>query len=357
MIHIIGFVQRKAAPATRSLPAAAVMMQQRCFQPRARLVAYGLDYGKSDVQPAIPPPAVETVKGESPPAEARRDKWAHALAAPEKGCLLLARDGMFGESQKYFKNAVILVIEHGATGSVGLILNQPTVRSMGEVTGGDSGLAHLPGLERNRLYFGGDVGKRRDDGLDVVNFMHGRDDCEGIEVIKGVKLGGLPDALALVAQGKADPSEFKFFVRFCGWGPGQLAREVKLGAWYAAACDVGTVLDQYTDESQPAALWTEVLARMGGKYKTLAENGRLGARHNAVGVWGWLSVLCALLRWGPGQLARKVKLGAWSAAACDMGTVLNQYTDESQPAALWTEVLARMGGKYKALAEMWGGHR
>eukprot|EP00611_Tribonema_gayanum_P030937 TRINITY_DN8769_c0_g1_i1.p1 TRINITY_DN8769_c0_g1~~TRINITY_DN8769_c0_g1_i1.p1 ORF type:complete len:319 (+),score=79.19 TRINITY_DN8769_c0_g1_i1:62-1018(+) len=238
---------------------------------RARLVAYGLDYGNSDVQPAIAPPAVETVKGESPPAEARRDKWAHALAAPEKGCLLLARDGMFGESQKYFKNAVILVIEHGATGSVGLILNQPTVRSMGEVTGGDSGLAHLPGLELNRLYFGGDVGKRRDDGLDVVNFMHGRDDCEGIEVIKGVKLGGLPDALALVAQGKADPSEFKFFVRFCGWGPGQLAREVKLGAWYAAACDVGTVLNQYTDESQPAALWTEVLARMGGKYKALAE--------------------------------------------------------------------------------------
>ncbi|KAG5181553.1 hypothetical protein JKP88DRAFT_354682 [Tribonema minus] len=197
---------------------------------------------------------------------------------------------------------------------------------------------HL-GLERNRLYFGGDVGKRRDDGLDVVNFMHGRDDCEGIEVIKGVKLGGLPDALALVAQGKADPSEFKFFVRFCGWGPGQLAREVKLGAWYAAACDVGTVLDQYTDESQPAALWTEVLARMGGKYKTLAENS-----------------LCASAV-GPRQLARKVKLGAWSAAACDMGTVLNQYTDESQPAALWTEVLARMGGKYKALAEMWGGHR
>ncbi|KAG5184482.1 hypothetical protein JKP88DRAFT_354442 [Tribonema minus] len=196
-----------------------------------------------------------------------------------------------------------------------------------------------------------------------VNFMHGRDDCEGIEVIKGVKLGGLPDALALVAQGKADPSEFKFFVRFCGWGPGQLAREVKLGAWYAAACDVGTVLDQYTDESQPAALWTEVLARMGGKYKTLAE--KWGGADDLDSSYfnsylngnSGVPFLCALLRWGPGQLARKVKLGAWSAAACDMGTVLNQYTDESQPAALWTEVLARMGGKYKALAEMWGGHR
>jgi hypothetical protein len=70
----------------------------------------------------------------------------------------------------------------------------------------------IPGLEHNTLYFGGDVGRRRDDGMDTVNLLHGRADIAGIEVMKGVKLGGLADALEAIARGTANAEEFKVCV-------------------------------------------------------------------------------------------------------------------------------------------------
>ena len=104
--------------------------------------------------------------------------WAHPIGSrPEKGCLIIARPDAFLESQRYFAEAVILLIEYSpSSGAVGLILNRPTqftLQSLGfDITSPEDGSSSVPKPEdrekespvnipsflmENRLYFGGDV--------------------------------------------------------------------------------------------------------------------------------------------------------------------------------------------------------
>lgn len=69
---------------------------------------------------------------------------------------MLASEEMFTQQQQYFYRSVIVVIQHGQEGTVGLILNRPTTFTMGDVCTGD--LMSVPGLEDNvsvRLLGGG----------------------------------------------------------------------------------------------------------------------------------------------------------------------------------------------------------
>eukprot|EP00884_Botryococcus_braunii_P007706 jgi/Botrbrau1/16937/Bobra.49_2s0006.1 len=65
--------------------------------------------GREDAGPAGPKPRTELGDG----------VWAHPITQPEKGCLLLAHPLMFQDNQKYFAQAVILLVEHGEAGSMG----------------------------------------------------------------------------------------------------------------------------------------------------------------------------------------------------------------------------------------------
>ena len=95
--------------------------------------------------------------------------WAHVLAAPEQGCLLLANPLMFTTSQTYFNKAVILLFGHGAEGSAGVIVNKQTQHVMGEFRGAST----LPAsYDACPLYLGGDVGPEVGIGLDRRALAH-----------------------------------------------------------------------------------------------------------------------------------------------------------------------------------------
>lgn len=79
----------------------------------------------------------------------------------------------------------------------------------------------------NALYFGGDVGEG------TVSFLHGSELVRGsAEVLPGVFVGGYDSACELVKAGDIAAKDFKFFARYCGWGPGQLESECARGVWY-----------------------------------------------------------------------------------------------------------------------------
>ncbi len=59
--------------------------------------------------------------------------WAHSLPRPERGAVLLAHPLMFEQSQQYFHQAVILLLDHDSTGSYGVILNRPSDYKMGQL--------------------------------------------------------------------------------------------------------------------------------------------------------------------------------------------------------------------------------
>eukprot|EP00227_Mantoniella_beaufortii_P015131 CAMPEP_0197596210 /NCGR_PEP_ID=MMETSP1326-20131121/24570_1 /TAXON_ID=1155430 /ORGANISM="Genus nov. species nov., Strain RCC2288" /LENGTH=451 /DNA_ID=CAMNT_0043162673 /DNA_START=49 /DNA_END=1401 /DNA_ORIENTATION=+ len=209
---------------------------------------------------------LELLRAQNPKLAAGKP-WAHTIAAPEKGCLLLAAEDEFKLGQQYFHQSVILLLEQNEKGSMGVILNRPTTYNMGYVSGDNKGP-----FAKNALYFGGDVG----DG--TVSFLHGCEQIKGsAEVLPGVFLGGYDSACELVATGDAVPAEFKFFARYCGWAPGQLEAECSRGVWYPVACSKELALKQVIQLPKP--LWREVLELCGGEaaaaslraYSTTAE--------------------------------------------------------------------------------------
>ena len=126
-------------------------------------------------------------------------RWAHPLAAPEKGALLVAARPDLGP---LFTQAVVLIVDHDpAAGSAGLVLNVP---SRGVVA--DVGLdADLAGAFADQpLYCGGPVAQTS------LHLLHGAPGLAGAhEVVPGVYAGGLPAANALVGAGGASAAEFR----------------------------------------------------------------------------------------------------------------------------------------------------
>ncbi|PSC74897.1 hypothetical protein C2E20_1753 [Micractinium conductrix] len=163
----------------------------------------------------------------------REERWAHLLAQPERGCLLVARPrpglGMFA-------NTVILLLEHeDGEGSSGLILNMPTpllINNLGLEEDIADAFRHCP------LFIGGPVTKN------LLHVLHGRRDVEGaLEIIEGVYAGGVEAASALVRRGEASPKEFMLLSGYSGWGPWQLQAELRQGTWLPVAASQAVIMD------------------------------------------------------------------------------------------------------------------
>ncbi|KAF5842473.1 hypothetical protein DUNSADRAFT_7083 [Dunaliella salina] len=188
--------------------------------------------------------------------------WAHSIPAPEKGCLLLAHPLVFQERQKYFHQAAILILEHNEMGSYGLILNQPSVHTLGDL----SLTQPLDEFKDCPLYLGGDVGGGE------VHMIHPYNLPRSVEIVKGVYLGGIEAAAKMVARKEADVKDFKWYARYAGWGPKQLERECKAGVWFTAAASAPLILSR--PEGSASTLWHNVLQLMGGDYQELSINVR-----------------------------------------------------------------------------------
>lgn len=198
-------------------------------------------------------------------------EWAHPLMLPEKGALLLAHPMMFLKSQQYFYLSIILLLDHDENGSYGIILNKPSPNFR---IGSLALNVKMPEFEDCLLYFGGDVG----DGS--IQMIHAVEGIEGsIEVMKGLYAGGIEAARVRVASGSASPSDFRFYAKYAGWGPGQLENEVKAGVWFVAAASPGLVMSTSGEgvSSEEGSFlvtgkeaWHRVLKQMGGEYAAMS---------------------------------------------------------------------------------------
>ena len=62
---------------------------------------------------------------------------------------------------------------------------------------------------------------------------------------------------AALSEGRK-PSDVRFYVGYAGWGPGQLAREVRLNGWYIFDFDESLVFDEH-----PESLWERLIKKTG----------------------------------------------------------------------------------------------
>jgi putative transcriptional regulator len=175
------------------------------------------------------------------------------VLTPKKGCLLVSEPFLPDQN---FERTVILLCEHNEEGSVGFILNKPSILKFDEAVE-DVDNFHVP------LYIGGPVQQ------DTLHFLHRTENVlEGsIKIAEKIYWGGNYEQLiTIINSGTINKDDFKFFLGYSGWAPGQLEEELEQKSWI--------IYDEVTEEKvfeiNSKHLWKEILKDMGGKFKVFA---------------------------------------------------------------------------------------
>ena len=163
-----------------------------------------------------------------------------------KGVLLVASPSL---EDPNFRQAVVLVVEHGPEGTLGLILNRSTKVLLSEVL---PDITVLKGTSY-RLFAGGPVEPTR---LLLLSRLK-EPPADARSVFDGVYVGGTPSVLERIITQAKTTETFRAFAGFAGWAPRQLEAEMLLGAWGILPPDSFSIFDQ-----DPATLWLDCLSRL-----------------------------------------------------------------------------------------------
>ena len=143
------------------------------------------------------------------------------------GCLLVARPSL---RDGFFNRSVILLLQHGPDGALGVILNRPAPAKD----------VPFP------VYLGGPC---KMDGLLMIHAHKdwGEDDPPA-EVCPGVYLGNAA-CFEKVSGEFQDPAwQFRVFVGYSGWGPKQLEAELNQDAWIVVPARADLIFPHPADE-------------------------------------------------------------------------------------------------------------
>lgn len=151
-----------------------------------------------------------------------------------------------------FFKTVVLLVEHGSDGAMGIVVNRP---SSILVTHALAGHFELP-ESTDLVYCGGPVEPA---GLII---LHDAPDIEErqLEVVDGLYLGCSSEAFEEVvrrAQDDDPPIHFRVFSGCAGWAPGQLEDELKRGDWFTCPASRELVF-----EDDPYDLYELMLKRV-----------------------------------------------------------------------------------------------
>jgi len=175
------------------------------------------------------------------------------VLTPRKGCFLVSEPFL---PDPNFERTVILLCEHNEEGSVGFVLNKPSILKFDEAVED----VHNFNVQ---LFIGGPVQQ------DTLHFIHRAGHLlEGsIRIEDNIFWGGNYEQLiTMINSGTLNKNDFKFFLGYSGWAPGQLEEELRQKSWiiYDKATE-----DKVFDVSSKL-LWKEILKNMGGKFKVFA---------------------------------------------------------------------------------------
>jgi putative transcriptional regulator len=140
---------------------------------------------------------------------------------PEQGLFLVAAKKMPDER---FQRTVILLVEHGDYGSLGLVLNRPTDIPLSEAV---TNLTAPPGGELS-IFLGGPVA------TSLITFLV-RGETPGVStqpVLGDVGVGFTRPALDTLLKRRLGDDRLRVYAGHAGWSPGQLQAELASGTWH-----------------------------------------------------------------------------------------------------------------------------
>ena len=160
-----------------------------------------------------------------------------------RGVLLVAHPSLMDPN---FEQTVVLICEHGAQGTLGVILNRPTALLLSDALPNVSVLKGTSYV----LFAGGPV--QPEGVLMLFRVVETPDRLR--EVLEHVYLGLNRDVLERVIT-KPNPTEtFRAYAGFAGWAPGQLEFEMAMGSWALFPADPASIFDK-----APETLWVELI--------------------------------------------------------------------------------------------------
>lgn len=170
-----------------------------------------------------------------------------------KGTFLVASPDI--DSGIYFR-AIILVCEHGTTGSFGIMINKPLdvdipeeIINFKEVTNPNVQIRAGGPLQPNQMML-----------------VHSSDQIpdQTLKICDDAFLGGDLQFLQEAIMDSNGP-HIRLCFGYAGWGAGQLEREFLSGLWFLHPASAKHIF-----ETPPDKAWQLVLREMGGKYATLS---------------------------------------------------------------------------------------
>jgi putative transcriptional regulator len=161
------------------------------------------------------------------------------------GKLLVAARGL---PDSNFSETVILLAEHGAEGSMGLVVNRRSEVSLARL---------FPSLKQTRaqfsaLFVGGPVSP---DG--VLALLHSTTPpSDSRRVLDDIQVIATREGLEAQIAAGVDPNRFRVYLGYAGWGPDQLQRETLHGSWHVFRGDAALVFDP-----DPETVWQRQIRR------------------------------------------------------------------------------------------------
>jgi putative transcriptional regulator len=145
-----------------------------------------------------------------------------------------------------FTESVVLLVDHEAQGSWGLVVNRPTTVKLSELFTKDPFLRR----RRDHLHYGGPVEPARI--LILVRSAAALEDSRAL--FEDVRLAWSPEAL----KGLGDPlkAELRVFAGYAGWAAGQLEAEIARKDWIILPAEAPLVFSE-----TPQAVWEILQAR------------------------------------------------------------------------------------------------
>ena len=169
----------------------------------------------------------------------------HAFA-PAKGMFLVADEGMVDPR---FKARVILLIQHDAQGSAGLIVNRSSRLQLNAVLPKDSQLD----LQGRTLSYGGPVEPNI---LLALVKVHRNPPQPAEEILTDLYLTGI-GVLDVWPDFDGEVINYRAFAGYTGWAPGQLNHEMQRGSWHVVPADEESVF-----AGRDETLWESLNSRV-----------------------------------------------------------------------------------------------
>lgn len=170
-----------------------------------------------------------------------------------RGRLLVAAPRL---SDPNFNRTVVLLLEHGPGGALGLVLNRPSHSPASEILEVLGPLASEPGL----VHIGGPVSPSS--AICLARVADGAPCAAVRPLFSSLAAVDLDGDLTLLA---AAVSDLRLFAGYAGWIDGQLEDEIGRGDWFVVDSDDA---DPFT--SSPEGQWTQVLRRQKSRLAMLA---------------------------------------------------------------------------------------